>query len=112
MVNDGTQKKQRPEYSLNRVRELARSQQVAYVGNTERDVANLSYSLSDVCDCLMSLAEDHFSQAIKYPDKPKWYDVYLVRYGAYGHCIDDLYIKLSLDRDCILIHLHSFHQQR
>lgn len=112
MVTGFTETKDRVEYSLNRVQELAAQQSVAYVGNTERDVANLDYKLMDVCACLQSLTSAQFRHSERYSETGSWRDVYHISYKGPCHGVDDLYIKLRLDRDCIYVYLDSFHLQR
>lgn len=112
MVTDITERRDRPEYSLTRIHELARQRSVFYVGNAERDAANLSYGLDDVSECIESLTSKDFRHSERYNRVGAWRDVYFVRYCGPTNCVDELYIKLRLDRDCIFIYLDSFHQQR
>lgn len=112
MVTQFTARKDKPEYSLDRLHELARLRQVEYLGTCERDIVNLGYDLDAVCLCLECLSANDFDHSERYSEKTSWRDVYLTRYRGPADCIDDLYIKLRLDRDCIVIYLHSFHQPR
>lgn len=118
MVTKFTDRKDKPEYSLRRIYELAEGKQFEYVGNCERDVANLSYSREDVAACLLSLTPSHYTHSERYSEKGSWRDVYVTRHprpmtdGDDEKRWDDLYIKLRLDSDCIVIYLHSFHQPR
>jgi hypothetical protein len=112
MVTPITFRKDTPDYSLNRIHELAKAGQVEYVGTCERDVGNLSYDLDEVCRCLQCLTKANFDHSERYDEKKSWRDVYLTQYRGPAECIDDLYIKLRLDHDCTVIYLHSFHQPR
>jgi motility quorum-sensing regulator/GCU-specific mRNA interferase toxin len=99
-----------PEYSLERVRTLAKDGSV-YFGSrkVQRDIANLSYAPEDVHKCLQTLNECHFHRAERYAARGPWFDVYLISYAGPSGAIDDLYVKLKLDRDCIVVILASFH---
>lgn len=107
------EKRTTPEYSLARVRELAEKGMVSYASSrVEHNVFELGYSPEDVHDCLASLESVHFKESILYPSRSFWMDVYLrpfVSISAPRGQIDDLYVKFSLNRDLIVIHLHSFH---
>lgn len=112
MVSSGAKAEKRndPEYSLDAIRRLARFQQVEYRGRkVPRDVASLGYDLNDVCQCLISLQHDHFSHSERYENFPRWHDVYKVRHVGQDGIEHNLYIKLRLDRDCVVIELCSFH---
>lgn len=101
------------EYSLARVHELAAVGKVSYAGrNVERDVENLGYPPEYVAQCLQTLNKCHFQECIRYGNGVPWMDVYKVRYPSPKGHLDDLYIKLKLDRDCVLISLNSFHLDR
>lgn len=119
MVTQITLRKAAADYSLTRIHALAAQGQVEYVGASERDIGNLEYLLSDVCRCLQCLGQANFSHSERYTETGSWRDVYRIRYPSPKQpidedeeCVDDLYIKLRLDRDCVVIYLHSFHQTR
>ena len=109
---DITNKRSKPEYSLTRIRELAAKSKVIYgSGDVQRDISNLSYSLSDVCDCLCALEEGHYVESILYEKAAGWLDVYRRTWQLAGQQRDPLYIKLKLNNDCITIILASFHRE-
>lgn len=101
------------EYSLSRVCELAKQGCVRYGGrNVQRDIENLSYAPEDVQKCLQLLTDCHFHHAERYAPGGPWLDVYHVAYPGPTGVVDELYVKLKLDRDCILVVLASFHRER
>lgn len=101
------------EYSVTRVRDLAAQGCVRYLSRTvQRDVENLSYAPEDVHGCLQTLTECHFHHAERYPGKPVWFDVYLIKYPGPAGAIDELYVKLKLDQSCIYVGMASFHRER
>jgi hypothetical protein len=110
MVTDGTQWSSEPTCSLARVQELANNQQVIYESSrVQRDVANLNYSLSTVCDCICALTADDFKESVLYPGSKLWFDVYKIKYIGIEPYVDSLYIKLALSGDCLRVVLFSFH---
>lgn len=113
VTNADVQERQSAEYSLRRVIELARSSSVRFASTrVQNDIANIDYGIDDVCNCLSSLTEEHFINAVKYPDSRRWLDVYRIKWQLPGRDYDDLYIKLSLDNNCLVIELRSFHLSR
>ena len=74
-----------------------------------RDVAQLRFNLDDVLDCLQKLQSHHFAHSIWYESFPRWHDVYKPVYRARDGRTINLYIKLRLNRDCVVIQLCSFH---
>lgn len=107
-----TNKRTNPEYSLTRIKELAAKSKVIYGSrDVQRDIANLSYSLSDVCDCLCTLEDRHYIESIRYEKASVWLDVYLCAWQLPDQQRDPLYIKLKLNNDCIMIVLASFHRE-
>lgn len=108
-----TERRDSPEYSLTRIRELAAEGCVRYLGRrVQRDVENLSYAPEDVHKCLQTLNNCHFHHAERYPPARPWFDVYLVPFTGPAGVLDELYVKLKLDRDCIYVELASFHRER
>lgn len=104
------EKREKPQWSLTRIHELAAEQSIVYGSSrVQRDTDNLSYSVEAVCACLSSLKAEHFNHSVRYSDSGPWLDVYLVKYCGPTDQVDPLYIKLKLDRDCIVIVLCSFH---
>ena len=112
MVTPKSSRRSTPEYSLNRIKELAAKGCVEYGSRSvQRDISNLSYLLCDVCDCLNALEPSHYVESILYANTPRWLDVYLCTWQNEGGTRDPLYIKLKLDKDCITIVLASFHRE-
>ncbi len=111
MVDPGRgEKRDAPEYSLDAVRRLAEFRQIEYRGRkVPRDVARLGFNLDDVCQCLQTLQAHHFAHSVRYENFRRWHDVYKPRYQMSDGRAIDLYIKLRLSRDCIVIELCSFH---
>lgn len=111
MVNPiNGEKRDAPEYSLDAIRRLAESGHVEYRGKKiRRDVAELRFNLDDVLDCLQKLQSHHFAHSIWYESFSLWHDVYKPRYRARDSRTIDLYIKLRLNRNCVVIQLCSFH---
>ena len=111
MVSVKEERRSNKEYSLNRIRELAEQGQVDYMfRRVTRHVENLGYSPDDVHKCLSCLGEENYRGTVRYDGK-LWLDEYLISYiGPTGHT-DELYIKLKLNRDCIVIQLASFHPE-
>ena len=101
-----------PKYSLERVRELAARGAVRYVSRTvQHNVEDLEYAPEEVHLCLQTLDRCHFRHAERYSETGAWLDVYQISYrGPTG--IDELYVKLKLNRDCTVVILHSFHLKR
>ena len=119
MVTDAPERRNSPTCGLARIRELASQEAVIYGGaKVQIDIANLNYSLHDVCYCLQTLEQDEFSHAERYGYGPKeiWLDVYfttMIYTDERGRQFEDeLYIKLKLNRDCIAVVLMSFHPER
>ncbi|MDZ7788918.1 MAG: type II toxin-antitoxin system MqsR family toxin [Xanthomonadales bacterium] len=105
------EKKQSPDYSLDAIRRLASFGQIEYRGKkVPRDVATLGMDLNEVCLCLQTLQEHQFAHSIRYDNFLRWHDVYKMRYQTRDDRSLDLYIKLRLDRECVVIELCSFHE--
>ena len=111
MVSDKEERRGKKEYSLDRIKELAEWGNVMYLSSrVTRHVENLGYSPDDVHKCLSCLEEENYDKSIRYDGGP-WLDIYLISYtGSTGHT-ENLYIKLKLNRDCIVIQLASFHPE-
>ena len=111
MVTLFTEERDYPRYDLRQVYRLAALQQVYMTWSAVRDATNLGYELDDVCRCLEELKSSDFRHSGRY-DGPVWYDVYCIRFTGPAGQVDDLYIKLSLSRGCLVINLFSFHLTR
>ena len=115
MVTSNPQKRNKIEYSLSAIHRIAGERNVVYGSrDVQRDVLNHDYSLEDVCQCLQSLRQEDYDESVHYGDKRGWLDVYRCRWPAPNSStstIDDLYIKLKLNRDCITIVIASFHPE-
>jgi hypothetical protein len=112
MVTQQNERRQRKEFSLNRIRELAAAGQVAHGSrDVSKDIENLSYSPDDVYQCLVSLTDEDYKESVNYGDHKGWLDEYLITYQSPTGHKDELYIKLKLNRDCVTIVLISFHRE-
>ncbi|MDA3935010.1 MAG: type II toxin-antitoxin system MqsR family toxin [Gammaproteobacteria bacterium] len=108
--NNNEDKRDTPEYSLDQIRLLAGFRQIEYRGRgVGIDIASLGYNMEDVCQCLIALQKHHFAHSIWYSNFPRWHDVYKLQYSGNDGVNHDLYIKLRLSKDCVLIELCSFH---
>lgn len=113
MVTQKPLRRDTPAYALSRVRELAAEEAVSYASSrVQHDADGLGYSFEAVCQCLSQLEENDFHHSEQYADSRIWLDVYLIRYEAPNGAIDDLYIKLKLNKNCICVVLCSFHRER
>lgn len=107
------ERRDRPEYSLHRVREMAAQGNVRYLSSrVTTDVENLEFTPDNVHECLRALEERHFRGSVRYEGTRAWLDEYLITCKGQRDIGDNLYIKLKLDRDCIWIYLASFHRER
>lgn len=113
MVNSEAETRAHPTYDLDRVRELADAGRVRYASSrTENDIENLGYSPELVQRCLSTLEATHFQKSIRYEGKNFWLDVYRREFITPDEWVDELLIKLKLDRSCVTLILESFHQPR
>lgn len=111
MVSATEKRRDKQEYSLDRIRELAKQGAVSFLSSrVTRHVENYGYTPDDINECLASLKIDNYRESICYQGRT-WLDVYLISYTGSSGSTDDLYIKLKLDRDCILVLLASFHPE-
>ncbi len=111
MVSNKEERKDKREYSLNRIKELAARGSVMHLSTrVTKHIENLGYSPDDVNECLMALQDDNYRGTIRYQGRI-WLDEYLISWNGPTGFTDDLYIKLKLDRDCIVIQLASFHRE-
>lgn len=107
------ERRDRPEYSLQRIREIAAQGKVQYLSSrVTMDVENLEFTPDDVHECLRALEAKHFRGSVRYEGSRAWLDEYLICCKGQRDSSDNLYIKLKLDRDCIWIYLASFHRER
>jgi hypothetical protein len=105
------ERKDSPTYALTRVKELAASESVSLTGRSTRDSQDLGYSFEEVCRCVSELEPQDFDHSVRYETNWFWFDVYKMRNQTSRRRIDDLYIKIRLNRDCILVTVHSFHTE-
>jgi len=104
-----------PQYALDSVRELAAAGAVMYgFSKVESNVASLGYDLNDVCTCLGLLESKHYQKSVRYNKRGPWLDVYLiqVKFKGAAEFNDDLYIKLTIDMQRMIVVLASFHPER
>lgn len=113
MVSQDQERRDYPCYLLDQIRTLAATGCVRYAGTrVTLDVDNLGFGLDEVCACLSSLAEDHFCHSERYQPGGRWHDVYRRAWSARAGVVDDLYIKLRLGRNCLIVDVCSFHRER
>lgn len=116
MVTPDKERRDRAEWSLQRIHELAANGHIAYGSITvETNIAALDYTREDVCHCLGRLTKDDFDHAERYLSErgtSPWFDVYFPRCQGPTDHIDPLYVKLRLNHDCVVIMLASFHRER
>ncbi|SRR6056297_591730 len=113
MVISELERKTTPEYCLDRIRDLASSGQVVY--GTRRigiDCENLGYGPEEVWEYIASLEPGDFVSAVRYPNRPFWMDEYRIRWRSAAGTADQLYLKLHLNRNMIIVTLDSFHRNR
>jgi motility quorum-sensing regulator/GCU-specific mRNA interferase toxin len=111
MVTSFTEVRDYPKYELRQVHSWAAQGKVLVTSSVQRDATNLGYGLDDICRCLQELRSSDFRHSGRY-DGALWYDVYRVRFTSPAGYLDDLYIKLALGQDCLVINLFSFHLTR
>lgn len=112
MVTPFTEERDDPRCDLRQIHSLATLHRVVYATRSvERDAVNLGYGMADVCGCLGQLKSSNFKHSGRY-EGPLWYDVYRGRFTSPAGYVDDLYIKLGLGQDCLVIDLFSFHLTR
>ena len=110
--SESKERRDEAKYSLDGIRRLAGFQQIELRGRRQRrHVAELNYELADLCHCLVCLQEHHFSHSERYANDRHWHDVYKMRHTGKDGVTHDMYIKLRLDRGCIVIELCSFHPE-
>lgn len=108
-----TERKQDADYSLQRVAELASRSAVSYAyTRVQRDIDNLGYERTEVCECLLALRTVHFSHSERYRLRGPWHDVYKIDWAPAGREPDSLYVKFRMDGGLLVIELCSFHQPR
>lgn len=110
MVTQFSEVRDYARYDLHRVHELAGRECVVYVNrDVQRDTDKYGYDFDEVCRCLAQLKAADFRHSGCYEDRAVWLDVYVVRYQAPSGHIDELYIKLSLSKTCLVVNIFSFH---
>lgn len=113
MVTRDKERRSYPAYSLQHVKELAAKEKVDYRSwRVEADVANLGYTLGEVCQCIVHLDAAHFDHSELPDGHARWQDVYHCRWANSQGAIDDLYLKLMLTQSTLSIVLCSFHRPR
>lgn len=122
MVRGFTETKDQPSYDLALLQRLAAADSIIYasVRNIENCLARLRYEHKDLRACIGYLTERDFKKSGRYVDaavSSPWMDVYRLKCmfcpnddSDEGAMQDDLYIKLSLYRDCVCVTVHSFHE--
>lgn len=99
-----------PKYNLAFVHEAARLNKVEYNGRkVQVDIQNLEYELEDVVKCLLQLTESDFHQT-HYYGKSQIFDAYQCLYKKSTNANkDNLYIKLRLNDEMLILEIGSFH---
>lgn len=103
-----------PEYGLQGVHRLASFRQVYYAGSPEKllkHLAELGFSLADVCDELLSLQASDYDRSIRYGGKGLWHDVYIKDFPSDEDPSRRLYIKFRISNDGVYLDLCSFHPE-
>lgn len=101
-----------PAYSLETVRQWAEEGRVDYASpDVFKDTDNFGYDLDRVCDCLTRLAATDYHKSVLYPGQKRWMDVYLTKHVYSETRADELYIKLQLSMQRLVITLCSFHPE-
>lgn len=114
MATTSPPKKDTPEYSLDRIRELGEQGKVFLLNpeTTLRQMDTYSYNIYDLHDCLAGLREDEFRHSEFYDDVKKWNDVYKVKWhNETVDVVEFLYVKVRLNRDESLTLVVSFHPE-
>lgn len=123
MVTKATEKREYCCSSLWRIKALAVEEAVLFESRrVEHKALALGYSFSEVCRCISELRPEDFAHSVRYQNADDdqwtpWLDVYLMSYQKEdGGCdeasvTDDLYIKLRLAANCLVVSLHSFHRE-
>jgi len=104
-----------PKYALDAVKAIAKRHDIEYRGRiVQRDINNLGYELVDVARCLTQLSESDFSKSIRYERRPTD-DIYICAFTKAGNeeaKPDDLYVKLCLIDNCLVVDFATFHLGR
>lgn len=113
MVNTGIASRRNVRaYALQEVHVLASQEKVAYAGRRVADnVDELGMELSDVCECLCALTENHFKESIQYEGLASWNDVYLINITAPSGRSYDMYVKFKMFGERLVLNLCSFHPE-
>ncbi len=106
-----------PHYLLSNIQNAVQNGTVVYESRrVAQQIQNLNYDLQEVCKCLLNLTETDFRKTQHYMDngKPKICDEYLFQNEFSKRegddiLIDDLYIKLRLTGNDLVVGLVSFH---
>lgn len=114
MVNPKDVVRRTPEYGLQGVHRLASFKQVYYAGSADKllkHLAELGFSLTDVCDELLTLNASDYDRSIQYGGRGAWHDVYLKDFPTDDDPSRRLYVKFRISEDCVLLELCSFHPE-
>lgn len=122
MVRQFTETKDQPSYDLAHLQRLAADDSIIYasVSTIESCLARLRYDHENLRACIGHLTVSDFKKSGRYVESASsspWMDVYRLKCTFFPHddsdegaMQDDLYIKLSLSRDCVCVTVHSFHE--
>ena len=126
MVRRFTETKARASYDLALLQRLAAADSIIYASTKtiEACLDRLGYSREHLRACIALLKPSDFDRSGRYaiegttpPRFTFWMDVYRCKctyfpddHSDQGARQDDLYIKLSLSRDCVCVTIQSFHE--
>jgi len=118
MVTGVTEQQEDPAYKLEDIQMIAANGNRLSYGSTKvgEDAEELECSMEEILRCIATLSPNDFRHSQRYELLAKgrgakrkfalWQDVYHVRFRTPIGAMD-LYVKLSIFTDCVV--LHSFH---
>jgi hypothetical protein len=110
MVTQDRERREYAAYALEQVRAVASVGKVGFASRrVSQDIANLGYSLDQVCECLAALEACHFHESVRRDQSEAWVDVYLMHWSLDQGKTDPLYIKFKLVNGALVLTLISFH---
>jgi hypothetical protein len=126
MVRQFKETRDRPSYDLELLKRLVAADAFEYASarNIQTCLDRLGYTREHLQDCIALLERENFEVSGRYqidgsspPHFTFWMDVYRCKCSYFPEGAsdeearqDDLYIKLSLTRDCVCVTIQSFHE--